>query len=204
MIYTKKALSLAIISFLIVVGFSVPATTYASSGNSFFLPAQNSYAYSQPREQLVVYAFGPTQYPQYQQAYYTYQPGYQYGGQTYPAQVSYPSQYQNQFARLNGKFNNYTYIAPQTMQNASTPSYANYSYPQYQPYNSYPQNYGYAQPQYSSYSYPSYGYGGYPQPTGETDLLGHQLCNWASDYQGYPCDQDPHQWIHDPYTDTWY
>jgi len=172
----SKATILGIISFLVVIGFSVPATTYAWYGPTYFnynfdsnyggnygygvspsyYPATSYSGYSKPKEQLVVYAWGPTSAPAQPPSYY-------------PPQKSY-------------NYNSYT--MPQT-----------YSYPQYAQYN---------YPQYSSYSYqPPYG-GGYPQATGGKDLWGNQLCNWGSDYRGYPCDRDPHQWIYDPYTGTYY
>ena len=226
MIHTKKASLLAIISFLVVIGFSVPATTYAygDAGNFFFPTAQNS-VYSQPREQLVVYAFGPSSPPSYNTPQIgSYQPGYTTtSGMHNPAQYSYANLYASNasnyfpqmfqqsypnFSTFNSKFVNNTYIAPQVMQYGSTPGmgYSNYSYPQ--------TNYGFPQyqpqyssqqyPSYTSYDYDSYGYGGYAQSTGEKDFWGNDLCNWGDGYAGYPCDRDPHQWIHDPYTDTWY
>lgn len=175
MTYLAKMSVIGVISFIIIAGFSVPATTYAWYGPTYFnydmnflfsnYQNQNYGGYSFPnygslyqkpqktKEQLVVYAFGPTSGgPGGSSAYKTYSPSY-------------------------------TYTAP-------------YNQPQYG---------------YNSYSYqPHYlpvqagGYGGYPQPTGNTDFFGKQLCNWGSDYQGYPCDQDPHQWIYDPYTGNWY
>src|SRR5690348_5587226 len=107
-----KASVVGIISFLAVVGFSTPATTYAYGGDSFFFPTSG---YSGPREQLVVYAFGPSSYPQSQPSYYGYQPGYSYKGTSYPAQQTYytqpqygsvPNYYgaQNSFP-MNGDFN---------------------------------------------------------------------------------------------------
>ncbi len=212
MIHTKKALPVAIISFLVVIGFTIPATTYASTGDSFFFPTTQQ----GPHEQLVVYAFGPSQPPR-QNSYPSYQPQNQqynpyantYGQQSYNpytpnyASNNFPQMFQNvypNFSTFNSKFVNNTYIAPQVMQYASTPnSYSNYSYPQ--------SNYGYQpQQQYQSPSYTSYGGygGGYAQPTGMTDFFGNHLCNWGSDYQGYPCDRDPHQWVQDTYTGEWY
>ena len=215
MTHTKKALPVAIISFLVVIGFTIPATTYAAGGDSFFFPSQPS---NQPHEQLVVYAFGPSQSSQNQNSYPSYQPHYQqynpyanmYGQQSYNpytpnyASNNFPQMFQQSaqsaypnFSTFNSKFVNNTYIAPQVMQYGSIPnSYSNYSYPQ--------ATYGYQPQQYSGPSYNSYGYGSYAQPTGQTDFWGNNLCNWGGDYQGYPCDRDPHQWIQDPYTGSWY
>jgi|GEM_PF-2039072 len=213
MLNFAKTSVVGIISFLAVVGFSTPATVYANS-DSFFFPSPNNSVYTQPQEQLIVYAFGPSSYPQSQPSYYGYQPGYSYNGNNYPAQQSYytqpqmggtPNYYgmQNSFP-MNGdftsKFLNYTYIAPQTSQ------YGGFGGGYGQSYGGGYTNY-YPQNSYSSYGGGSYG-GSYPytyaEPTGSKDFWGNDLCNWGSDYQGYPCQRDPHQWIHDPYTGAWY
>ena len=213
--HTKKASILAIISFLVVIGFTIPATTYAAGGDSFFFPSQPS---NQPHEQLVVYAFGPMQTPSYSNSFPSYkgtpayqQPYNQYSQPSYNpytpnyASNNFPQMFQPavqngypNFSTFNSKFVNNTYIAPQVMQYGSIPnSYSNYSYPQ--------SNYGYKQP----YQYPSYnsygGYGGsYAPSTGLKDFWGNDMCNWGSDYGNFPCDRDPHQWIQDPYTGSWY
>lgn len=189
MTLTKSAF-IGIISFIVIVGFSTPFTTYAWGGDSFFFPTSAQ----GPHEQLVVYAFGPTS-PN--TSYYTYQPAYTYNNQYYPSQKTYPSYGNPAMGPIfNSKFANYVNVAPQYYGGQS------YSQPNYHPM----QN-SYSYPQYSSFSYtqPSYGYSGsYAQPTGGTDFWGNQLCNWGADYQGYPCDRDPHQWIQDPYTGSWY
>lgn len=215
-----KASVVGIISFLAVVGFSTPATTYAWGGDSFFFPTSG---YSGPREQLVVYAFGPSSAPSYNTMQTgTYQPGYSTtNGQHYPAQYSYaqPSYamphnmytsedmaFQN-YGQFNSKFFNYTPVVVNNM----IPQQYTYPQPSYQQYSpqsasAMPWRDGY--PSYSGpygSSYGSYGYsGGYGQSTGMKDFWGNDLCNWGSDYAGYPCDRDPHQWIQDPYTGAWY
>lgn len=86
---------------------------------------------------------------------------------------------------------------------------------QYDPYYYQP----YAQPMYyyeptyyyqgAYYPQPSYSYGGgvnphsYSIPTGDTDALGNELCYWE-DYGRSSCDFNPHQWVYDAWTGTWY
>ena len=71
----------------------------------------------------------------------------------------------------------------------------------YQPVSYYPSTYYYPQP--------SYYYGGgvnpnsYYVPTGDTDALGNELCYWE-DYGRSSCDFNPHQWVYDSWTGTWY
>ncbi len=90
-----------------------------------------------------------------------------------------------------------------------------YPQQQYYPQSSY-SSYSYNTAHYPSYSYPQYDssyapysdyYTTYPQQnrgfTGDTDAFGNQLCYW----QGYgrsDCSFNPHQWVYDPYTGTWY
>ena len=129
-----------------------------------------------PREELVVYAWGPgtttqspyNSYQPYQQNYYqpAYQPTYQPAYQPSYYQPTYQYSYQPQYY----------------------PQYS-YGYPQYDYYDSY----AYA---------PQYGYG--PQPLNDTDIFGNQLCDWGSGYYGYACSRDPHQWIMDTYTGQYY
>jgi hypothetical protein len=119
----------------------------------------------------------------YVQMGYQMQQQQQYQGYSYPSSYQYQSQSQSQ-----------------------------YSYPSYE--------YGYSEPTYeNSYNYePSYNYsneytegGEYTSeprsvsyPSGTTGPFGTQLCYW-SDYPTYaPCNQDPQQWIQDPYTGDWY
>ena len=151
----------------------------------------------------MVYAFGPSSASYNTGMIGTYQPAYNANGMHYPSQMSFGQNYSGYQAqpamnqRFNAKFLNYNYIAPM--------NYA--AMPQYQQQYQMPQNnYSYPQYSYQQYSQPSYGgYGyGYAQPTGNQDFWGNQLCDWGYDYQGYPCDRDPHQWIYDPYTGSWY
>lgn len=61
----------------------------------------------------------------------------------------------------------------------------------------------------SSYAPYSNYYRAYPQVphymTGDTNILGQQLCRWA-DYSSanMPCGWDPQQWVYDPWTGTYY
>jgi hypothetical protein len=158
-----KTMFAAVIGVVYLAPFGALAQSLGCSGG-FFFPCGTGYG--APREQLVVYSFGPGMsgpsygYPNYYAGYFQpmYQPSYY--------QPSYQLAYQ-------------TYYEP-----------AYFYEPSYYPH----------------YSYGSYGPGqSYaPQPTGGTDFWGNQLCNWGPGYGGYPCDRDPHQWIFDPYTGTYY
>ena len=105
------------------------------------------------------------------------------------------SQYQNQYSapQYSQQYPQYSYQTPQSysMPSYNPSQYSSYSYPQYDssyaPYSSY----------YTTYPQQNMGY------TGDTDALGSQLCNW----QGYgrsDCSFNPHQWVYDPYSGTWY
>ncbi len=74
----------------------------------------------------------------------------------------------------------------------------------------------YPQQSYGTVWYPNqpdtqYGIGGSYYPsfgpsyvTGDYDMLGTPLCQWY-DYNGRtPCAYDPHQWVYDQYTGSWY
>lgn len=97
-------------------------------------------------------------------------------------------------------YESYSYYPAYSASYYYVPNY--YYYPQisyYQPASYYP-----AYPNPST----SYGYGGvnpynYSIPTGDTDALGNELCYWE-DYGRSSCDFNPHQWIYDPWTGTWY
>lgn len=182
---------------------------FGGGGDSFLFGNRPS----APRQELYVHSWGLTDpapnYLQQQNQYTTsyYQPQNSgYGYNSYGAQFANPyfSQYGNQYLGSNGyqnvmpQFVNYI-AAPNTMSvpgmNTSygTPSYQNYSYPSYQ-------QYSYSEPQYTSYG--SYGYGA--APTGGKDFWGNPMCNWGADYGNFPCDRDPHQWVYDPYSGSWY
>lgn len=113
---------------------------------------------------------------------YQMQQQQQYEGYSYPS-YGYQSQSQSQYQSSYPYTSSYSYSPSyQTYQ----PSYGSSSYGsnQYGEYSSYP----------ASYSYPS----------GTTGPFGQQMCYW-SDYPTYaPCNQDPQQWIQDPYTGGWY
>lgn len=80
-------------------------------------------------------------------------------------------------------------------------------------YNSYYGNYGYGSGYGGNYGYPQMMYDPYfgasaafgpAYPTGDYDFAGTPLCQWY-DYNGRtPCAYDPHQWVYDQYTGTWY
>lgn len=81
------------------------------------------------------------------------------------------------------------------------------TYNYYQPFY-YEQPTYYQQPTYNYYQPTYYSGGGVNPntphyPTGDRDALGNDLCYWA-DYGRSSCDFNPHQWIYDPYTGTWY
>jgi hypothetical protein len=167
---TLKSGVIGIISFLAVVGFSVPATTYAWVGDMNFSNIGN-----------------------------IYMPGYTVSSGVNPySGMSYGIPRQQQ----GGTWGWTTSTYPARSFNPMTESF-----PIYYPDQSYGQSYGSG---YSNYDYSSSyggGYGsqfGYAQPTGDYDLIGQPLCQWY-DYNGRtPCAYDPHQWIYDPYTGSWY
>lgn len=93
------------------------------------------------------------------------------------------------------------YFPQQQYPTYQQPMYQQHQPTYYQPQYSYaPQNYYMPQ----NYARPPQSYSYSPQPTGGTDLWGTPLCSWGADYMGYPCDRDPHQWIFDPYSGSWY
>ena len=102
----------------------------------------------------------------------------------------------------------YTYVNvdPYTYTNVGTYQYPaqTYTYPNQQSYNySYPQYQGYRQGSYNQPNYrQSYGYSSYPSYT-PYYMSGDEYC-----YSGYGCYpfyvEDPHQWVYDSWTGTWY
>lgn len=181
-----------------VILLALPLSANAQSYNQpqgFFWPYGTGIG--APREVLTVHSWGPTQAPAY----------HSMSGAPSPWQTIYPQQTFPTFQQPYQQYPQYQqpYAQPQ-QQSFFQPIY---TFPQFVPqqYNYHtPQlNYGYQQPQYMpSYSY-GYGggYGGYGQPDGGTDIWGNPSCNWG-DYRGYGCSYDPHQWIYDPYTGTYY
>lgn len=109
------------------------------------------------------------------------------------------SQYQDQYSapQYSPQYPHYSYQTPRSY---TMPTYNTSQYPSRPPSYSYPEyNSSYAP--YSNY------YTTYPQQnmgyTGDTNVFGSQLCNW----QGYgrsDCSFNPHQWVYDPYSGTWY
>ena len=155
---------IGIISFLAVVGFSTPATTYAWVGGMTYSNIGNIYMPGYTVSSNVgSYQYPGTQYAAPQNNHrYGQNSGWGWTTSTWPARSfdplteTFPIYYEEQF-------------------------------------------YGYGG--YGGYGQPNFGYTA--QPTGGRDLLGNDLCNWG-DYRGYPCSYDPHQWIYDPYTGSWY
>lgn len=89
----------------------------------------------------------------------------------------------------------YSYSYPSYSYSYPSYSYPSYTYPSYS-YNSYDYyDYWYSYPQYQSYSYPTYTY--------DYGYNSYDYC-----YSGYGCYPnyvaDPHQWIYDSWTGTWY
>ena len=105
--------------------------------------------------------------------------------------------------------NNPGYTYPRNNQPVAMPQYAAPQYPQYTPSYSQPTSYyGYSYPEYDpSYEWYSNYYTTYPQQnlgyTGDSDAFGSQLCYWE-DYGRSDCSFNPHQWVYDPYTGTYY
>ena len=164
---------IGIISFLAVVGFSTPATTYAWIGDMSFSNIGNIYMPG------YTVSSGMNSYPGMNYGRQQQQGGtWGWTSSTYPARA---------FDPMTENFPIY---------------YPNQSYGQYgsQSYGSGYSNYGYSTSHGGGYGSPF----GYAQPTGDYDLIGQPLCQWY-DYSGRtPCSFDPHQWIYDPYTGTWY
>jgi len=131
---------------------------------------------------LFAEAFGYAGYPQ------------AYGGAPH---VFAPYTYVNNYPY--GNAGTYQYPMQASSYSYTYPSYM-YSYPQYQ--TGYSQS-GYYQPNYQPVSYsPNYGYGGYPAYA-SSYMSGDEYC-----YSGYGCYPfyvaDPHQWVYDYWTGTWY
>jgi hypothetical protein len=144
-----------------------------------------------------------------------YQPYQQQGMYTYTqpyVQQSYSMPYIEQYYMPQNSYPSYSYPSYNYY-----PSQNNYSQQQnsYYPYSNTPRNannyprYVYSYPSYdSSYAWFSNYYTEYPHAVGtyngNTDLFGSPLCDWPGGYRGYDCDRDPHQWVYDPYTGSWY
>jgi hypothetical protein len=150
----------------------------------------------------------------------SYYGGNGYMNSYYPQQSSY-NNYGNSsngnpmiYQVVNAPLMNHFFI---NMPSYNVPSYnaPTQYYPQQQQYTAQPyqqqnQYYGsgYSSPEYDpSYAPYSNYYTTYPQQnngyTGDHDAFGSPLCNW----QGYgrsDCSFNPHQWVYDPYTGTWY
>lgn len=162
---------IGIISFLAVVGFSTPATTYAwVEGDIVFSNIGNIYmpGYTVSSGAAYPVNYGNSMYtPRHQQHRAQYGGGWGWTTSTWPARS---------FDPLTEHF------------------------PIYYPDQSYAGG-GFG------HGYPQDGYGsqfGHARPTGDYDLIGQPLCEWY-DYNGRtPCSFDPHQWIYDPYTGSWY
>jgi hypothetical protein len=190
-----KSTFVGIVSFLAVVGFSVPATTYAWVGDQNYSNIGNIYmqGYSIPSGIGSHQGMG---YGAPQQG----ASGIKWTTGTYPARsfdpmvdtFYYPQQSYGQ--GYNGGYNGGYTGGGYTGGGYSNYDYSNYGYSSY---GSYPQMMYDPYFGYSAAFGPSY-------PTGDYDLLGTPLCQWY-DYNGAtPCAYDPHQWVYDQYTGSWY
>lgn len=152
-------------------------TIGAAGGGDSFIWGSPTYS-SKPKEQLYVRSMGPgSASPSFTYAQNPSYPTYQ------PVAYSYPTY----------GYQNYGY-------QYAMPTYQTYNYAPYYDW-SYGGTGGYSYG--SSYSYPSYGYT-YPNQVPGTDLWGNDMCYWGAGYNNFPCDRDPHQWVFDPYTSTYY
>lgn len=168
----------------VFLALPVVVDAYCGGGDSFFWPSPCNAIYQKPREQLVVYAFGPSSPPRYQEV-----------------KNYYPSAY-----------NSMASIAPGYYQ-PSFPYGYGYQQPYVQPFQSYQPYFGapFMGYEYAGYGYgatygASYGsYGGYgPMQTNDYDALGNPLCQWGGFPTASPCSFDPHQPVYDVYTGTYY
>jgi hypothetical protein len=128
----------------------------------------------------------PGGYPGYNSpVIYSVQPTYQQSyGYQYPQQYNY---YTPQYQQYGQQY----YYQPQYQQQSQ-------SQQQYQQY----QSSYYAPQQYVVNSNNPPYTGSYP--TGDRDPIGNQLCYYPSYGARYSCDSDPHQWVYDYWTGTWY
>lgn len=180
-----KSAVIGIISFLTVVGFSTPATTFAwVGGDMMFSNIGNIYLPGYTVSGMPGMQYGSYGQPQQSGA------GFRWTTSTYPARAFDPTVdtfYYPQQSYGMGGYSNYGGGYNTGYSNYGS-GYSNYGYPQmtYDPYYGYSAAFG-----------PSY-------PTGDYDLLGTPLCQWY-DYNGAtPCAYDPHQRVYDQYTGSWY
>jgi len=132
-------------------------------------------------------------------SYGSYNGAYSYIPASAMPYVEYGNQMAQQEQQQYEGYSSYSYPTQyQSQSQEQSQSQYQTSYPSYNYYNSTPtyttsSNTGeFAKP--NSVSYPSGTYGPFGTP----------LCYW-SDYPTYaPCNQDPQQWIQDPYTGEWY
>lgn len=182
-----KSVVVGIVSFLAVVGFSTPATTYAWIGDQQYSNIGNIYmqGYSVPSGigQQSGMGYGA---PQQQGG-----AGIKWTTGTYPARSFDPmvdTFYYPQQSYGMGQNGGYTGggHTGYGYQNYGASNYGSYPQMMYDPFYGYSAAFG-----------PSYA-------TGDYDLLGTPLCQWY-DYNGAtPCAYDPHQWVYDQYTGSWY
>jgi hypothetical protein len=190
---------LTVLVFVAILGTGVPvfAQSYGYAQN--YTPIVQTI--SIPQNQLMYIPSNITQYmpsymvPSYSSYGYT-QPSYNYSQPSYNTpsyntpSYTYPNYGYGSNPTYYDQYNYYPYTNTQKDPN---------SYPRYWP----------AHPEYDdSYAWFSNYYQDYPNTygvyTGNTDLFGTPLCDWSSGYKGYDCSYDPHQWVYDPYTGTWY
>ncbi len=156
-------------------------------------------------------------FPAYAQYYSSYPNNYSYSNYQMPQMYWCGTYYSYSPCTGSGytqhNFSPYTYINTSPYVNVSAPySYpGSYSYPSYSysyPMYSSPYAQGYGGTQYSypsySYSYPTYMYPTYYYDYGYNSYNSYDgYC-----YSGYGCYPmyvaDPHQWLYDPWTGSWY
>lgn len=200
----KKSIATSIIAFASMVGLIALAGPVSADAQTYgYQTYQPTYGYAQPTYGT---GYGYTQ-PTYSTGY-----GYGYGATTYDL-----SNYGVSFGDVYHNFTPYTPVSysfniPTTYTASAASSYGmpqTYGYQQ----PTYGTGYGYTQPTYSQqYQQPYYG-SSYPMsqraygvPTGRTDFVGTQLCDYSSIgyYGAYDCYSDPRQPVQDVYTGQWY
>ena len=208
LLYMKSSISALILTIVVMCSPALALAQYydggfmgyGGGGDSFLFPN----AGNAPRAELYVHSWGPTTPTQQGFGMGTYRPAYTAHAMQYPAQYAYAAPMYSHQSYINNfqlqqftptqQYAPYNYAGGQMPYTYAQPNYVNYANPTY----SYTPSY--------SYGYDTYSYGGgyYPQPAGTKDFWGNPMCNWGSDYGNFPCDRDPHQWVQDPYTGSWY
>jgi hypothetical protein len=195
----KAVITAGIVSVLAVAAPAFAQSYYGNNGYTSSYYPQQSYSYGtpmiyQPVTMPSYINYAPVNIPNYGQvnSYSINNPmqqQYQYQMPQQYVSNQYPSSMQPYFYYTFPPVNQVQYH-PSSYQNPVQYG-PTYSYPEYDPYYAANSNY------YTMYPQQNLGF------TGDRDALGTPLCNW----QGYgrsDCDFNPHQWVYDPYTGTWY